>query len=82
MKVEQSAIKKYKRIQWFDFSTNKTFHGIDVVMIDNKSYHVMNEGYPMFFPNRNMANRAVRKMNKELELERSVAIVDAQRAER
>jgi hypothetical protein len=74
MQIEQSEIKKYKIINWFDKKKLSVMYGIDVVMSDGKSYHCLRRlGKPLIYDKKADAIKDVKKLNKDLKDERSVA---------
>lgn len=66
MKVEKSSIRKYKIIPWYDKSKNTFFYGVNVVMVDGKSYHVHDNDKPLFYNTKSEARKKVIELNKLL----------------
>jgi hypothetical protein len=71
MKVDPLAITRYKIHKWYNAKKHDYIYGIDVI-IDGKCYHVKH-GKPLWFKTKSEAIKHVRKLNKELRAERSVA---------
>ena len=64
MKVEPSAINRYKIHMWYNRKKREPCWGIDVI-IDGHAYHVQQDK-PLFFESKSEAIKCVRKLNKEL----------------
>ena len=70
-RVEPKAILRYKIAKWMTKHGGELW-GIDVI-IDGKSYHVKDDKEALFFDEKKAAMKHVRKLNRELRDERSVA---------
>jgi hypothetical protein len=69
MKVETSAINRYKIQSWINTKKNSIEYGVDVI-IQGKAYHVNNGKKPLMFLDKQEAIKHVKKLNKELREEK------------
>lgn len=69
-KEPSKKVKKYKAIPWFNSEKNATFFGINVIMEDNREYHVMDDNAPLFYEKEGDAINEAKKFNDELKNEK------------